>query len=93
MELLLEKNELMSMGKQLKGCTIICTKGRCWVTQENNGTDYILAPGKELKIFSNGHLVVTATEDCRIKVILPDQVMSTLWMSRLLPRLSLLKVS
>ena len=93
MELLLEKNELISMGKQLKGSTIICTRGRCWVTQENNANDYILAPGKEFKVASNGHLVVTATEDCRIKIILPNRIISPLWTSKLLPRVSLLRFS
>jgi hypothetical protein len=90
MELLLEKNELMSMGRQLKGCTIICTEGRCWVTQEKNHTDYILAPGKELQVACNGHLVVTATEDCRIKVVLPDRE-RTFWERKLLPQVSLLR--
>ena len=91
MELLLEKNELVSMGRQLKGCNIFCTEGRCWVTQENNHTDYILAPGEEFQVVDNGHVVVTATEGCRIKVIQPDRNDSTLWVSKLLPRASFLR--
>ena len=89
MELLLEKNELMSMGRQLKGCAIICTEGRCWITQEKNLNDYILSSGKEFMVANNGHLVVTATEDCRIKVILPDRKDSNLCISKLLQPLSL----
>lgn len=90
MELLLEKNELVNMGKRLKGGSIFCTAGRCWVTQEDHYADYILSPGDEFQVLSNGRLVVTATADCRIRVVLPAHNEDTLWARKRLPQLSLL---
>lgn len=91
MELVLEKNELVSMGRQLMGCTILCTEGLCWVTQEKNLNDHILSAGKEFLVATNGHLVVTATEACRIKVLMPDRNNNNSWLRKLFPQVSLLR--
>ena len=68
MELLLDKNELIDLGKSVQGLSIICTEGHCWVTQTGDNRDHVLENGASFLAGNNGHLIVTATNACRIKL-------------------------
>lgn len=69
MELLLNKGELLSMGENLEGLTIICRSGTCWITQTGDPRDYILRRGRNLEVRCKGQLVVCATSDCRLQML------------------------
>ncbi|SHJ34786.1 Protein of unknown function [Malonomonas rubra DSM 5091] len=69
MEILLAKNELLDLGHELKGLSIFCHSGRCWVTQSGDGRDHILHSGRSFKASNGRRLIVTATEDCRLMLL------------------------
>jgi hypothetical protein len=69
MELLLENQELMDLGKGLRGTSIACRDGRCWITQEGDSRDHILRTGESFTIKASGRLIVTATEPCRLMLV------------------------
>ena len=71
MELLLNKRELLNLGENLRGVSIVCREGRCWLTQAGDSRDYILAAGGSFTVHSSGKLIVTATEDCRLMLTTP----------------------
>ena len=66
MEMLLNKQELLDLGQNLHGVKIVCREGRCWITQTEDDRDHILRSGESFDIRTNGRLIVTATETCRI---------------------------
>ena len=66
MEILLNRNELLDLGDNLCGVRVICQSGSCWLTQAGDNRDYILRPGQGFTINMRGHLVVTATDTCRL---------------------------
>lgn len=68
MELLLESQELLDLGNNLRGTNIICRSGLCWLTQTGDGHDYILRAGDCFKVFSQERLIVTANTDCRLQL-------------------------
>ncbi len=68
MEMLLSKQELLDLGDQVKGLKIICCGGICWVTQRGDTRDYILKAGESMTSQNNSHLIVTATEECRLRL-------------------------
>ncbi len=69
MELLLKNQELMDLGKSLRGTSIACRDGRCWITQEGDSRDHILRTGESFTIKAAGRLIVTATESCRLMLV------------------------
>ena len=71
MELLLNKRELLNLGENLRGVSIVCREGRCWLTQAGDSRDHILAAGGSFTVHSCGKLIVTATEDCRLMLTTP----------------------
>jgi len=73
MELLLEKQELLNLGENLRGVRIDCRSGRCWLTQAGDSRDHILRPGGSFTVGSNSHLIVTATEACRLMLRAPQE--------------------
>ena len=66
MELLLEKQELLDLGENLHGVRIVCREGRCWITQTGDSRDHLLGTGGSFNVYSKGHLIITATETCRL---------------------------
>lgn len=66
MELLLNKQELLNLGANLSGVEIVCLEGRCWLTQAGDSRDHVLRAGGTFAIASNGHLIVTAVDPCRL---------------------------
>jgi hypothetical protein len=71
MELLLDNLELIDLGKNLDGASIICTEGRCWITQTGDSRDHILTSGQRFTVRSGGRLIVNAAGPCRLKVSAP----------------------
>lgn len=66
MEILLSKQELLDLGQNVHGVKIVCREGRCWITQTGDDRDHILRNGENFEVRINGHLIITATETCRI---------------------------
>ena len=66
MELLLNKREMLDLGENLHGVSIVCREGRCWITQAGDSRDHILCVGDRFVVNSSGQLIITATEPCRL---------------------------
>ena len=66
MELLLNKRELLDLGENLHGVSIVCREGRCWITQAGDSRDHILGVGDRFVVNNSGQLIITATEPCRL---------------------------
>ncbi len=66
MELLLNKRELLNLGENLRGVSIACREGRCWITQAGDSRDHILSAGHSFRVLTSGKLIITATEPCRL---------------------------
>jgi len=49
MEPPLDRGELLNLGKNIQGMTIICREGILWATQENDLRDFILRRGRQLR--------------------------------------------
>jgi hypothetical protein len=69
MEILLNRNELLDLGSRLRGCSIICLAGICWLTQAGDNRDHVLYAGERFNARMDGRLIVTATESCRLQLI------------------------
>ena len=71
MELLLENREILELGEKLRGVTIHCQAGRCWLTQSGDSRDHILRAGGRFRVESRGKVLLTAEEACRIRLLGP----------------------
>ena len=69
MEMLLEQQELLDLGKALQGVKIVCQEGQCWITQSGDSRDHILRRGGNFTIRAKGQVIITATESCRIMLV------------------------
>jgi len=69
MEILLKKHELLDLGTELRGLSLFCQAGTCWLTQAGDSRDHILRAGHSFTATQNGHLVVAATDNCRLTLI------------------------
>jgi hypothetical protein len=69
MELLMNKQELLNLGTNLRGVKIVCVEGRCWLTQAGDSRDHILSTGSTFAITANGHLIIAALEPCRLMLM------------------------
>ena len=72
MELLMNKRELLDLGENLRGVSIVCREGRCWLTQAGDSRDHILTAGGSFTVRSSGKLIVTAAEGCRLMLTSPE---------------------
>lgn len=81
MEILLKKQELLDLGKNLSGRRVICRSGCCWLTQAGDNRDHILRAGDCFDIGLRGQLLITATENSRLLLVAePDAAKSdSLW--------------
>ena len=84
MELLLQKHEILDLGRQLQGTSILCQAGSCWLTQTGDDRDHILHPGAQFSSERKGRLILTATEDCRLRLVSNTKTAtpSTIWKQR-----------
>jgi len=69
MQLLLEKNELLDLGRLVRGVGIYCREGCCWVTVEGDSRDHILQSGENHTIRQSGRVVVTALTQARLQLV------------------------
>ncbi len=65
MELIMNKQELLNLGTQMKGLRIVCRDGKCWITQTGDSRDHILSTGETFLVETAGQLIITAMEPCR----------------------------
>ena len=80
MELLLQKYEMLDLGEQLRGMSILCRQGCCWLTQARDSRDHILRSGEHFSVKQSGRLILTATEECRLMLVATAKMESTtLW--------------
>lgn len=69
MEIVLVGNELLDLGDNLRGVEVLCRSGRCWLTQAGDGRDHVLPAGGRVRIHSQGRVIVTASDKCRLQLI------------------------
>lgn len=69
MEVLMNKQELLDLGKALQGVRIVCCEGQLWITQCGDSRDHILHSGGSLIVRSKGRVIVTASQSSRITLI------------------------
>jgi len=69
MEMLLNKGELLNLGKNLQGLAIIFQSGTCWLTQAGDSRDHILRAGQKFEIRSKGQIVLCAADPCRLQMV------------------------
>lgn len=69
MQLLLHQGELLDLGENLKGLTVICCSGCCWLTQEGDSRDFILRDNAQIEVHSHGRIMVCASKPCRLQLL------------------------
>ena len=69
MELVMNKQELIDLGKQMKGLRIVCRDGKCWITQAGDFRDRILRTGESFLVETAGQLIITAMEPSRLALV------------------------
>lgn len=58
----MDRDEMMSFRKGLRGVTVRCESGRVWLTVAGEGVDHILSAGDEIIVRNKGKAVVVADE-------------------------------
>lgn len=76
MELLLDKGELLNLGKNLQGLTIVFQSGTCWLTQTGDSRDHILRPGQQFEVRNKGQVVLCAANPCRLHMVAQEATIS-----------------
>lgn len=66
MEMLLNKRELLDLGKELQGVKIVCREGCFWITLAGDSHDHIIKHGNSFIIKSKGRVLITALESSRL---------------------------
>ena len=66
MEMLLNKRELLDLGKELQRAKIVCREGCCWITLAGDSHDHIIKHGHSFIIRSKGRVLITAMESSRL---------------------------
>lgn len=66
MEMLLNKRELLDLGKDLQGVKIVCREGCCWITLAGDSRDHIIKHGNSFIIRSKSRVLITAMESSRL---------------------------
>lgn len=66
MEMLLDKQELLDLGKELHGVKVVCREGCCWITLPGDNRDHILKQGDSFIVRTKGRVIITAMESCRL---------------------------
>lgn len=69
MQLLLNKNELLDLGTDLRLVSIHCQEGYCWLTQTGDNQDHILHAGQSHTFTQRGKVLVTAMMESRLELI------------------------
>lgn len=59
----LRKSKIWQASGDLRGEVITCSKGRLWITQANDLSDYVINAGESFWITRRGMVVVQALED------------------------------
>ncbi len=69
MQLLLQQNEIIEIGRGKRGTEIACHEGRCWVTVAGDDRDCLLFPGGRVRVFGRGLVLITALDQARIQLL------------------------
>ncbi len=81
MQLLLEKEEVLEVGKHQRDAQIVCHAGRCWVTISGDSRDYVLHSGNTMMVSGSGSVCIAALGDARVQVITESRLPS--WLEKL----------
>ncbi|MGB9640011.1 MAG: DUF2917 domain-containing protein [Anaerolineales bacterium] len=71
-ELVLEKLAVHHLDGDARGTEIACLQGILWVTQQDDGQDYILKSGDSLVVSHRGRVVIEAISDAILRIT-PDK--------------------
>ena len=66
MEMLLNKRELLDLGKELQGVKIVCREGCFWITLAGDSHDHIIKYGNSFIVRGKGRVLITAMESSRL---------------------------
>jgi len=66
MDLVIGKNESVSLKGDFRGQQLECLEGTIWLTQSGDGRDHILRPGGSFIVRTKGHIVLTARSGARL---------------------------
>ncbi|HTP02838.1 MAG TPA: DUF2917 domain-containing protein [Anaerolineales bacterium] len=67
-ELILKKNQLLTLDETQPKMAIECKEGVIWVTHTGEGQDYMLRPGRHYLPKGPGRLVIEAIDDARVDI-------------------------
>lgn len=67
-EMVLEKLSVHHLDGDARGTEITCLQGILWVTQQDDGNDYILNSGDSLVVSRRGRVVVEAISDTIVRI-------------------------
>lgn len=67
-EMVLEKLSVHHLDGDARGTEITCLQGILWVTQQDDGQDYILNSGDSLVISRRGRVVIEAMSDAILRI-------------------------
>ncbi len=69
MELLLNKQEVLDLGKNCSGIKIVCSVGCCWITCAGDSRDHFLRAGENFTVEHKGQLLVVAMRTTRLMLV------------------------
>lgn len=67
-EMVLEKLSVHHLDGDARGTEIACLQGILWVTQQDDGQDYILNSGDRMVISRRGRVVIEAISDAILRI-------------------------
>lgn len=67
-EQVLHKTTVLPLEGDQRGTEIHCSQGILWVTQENDGQDYILNSGESFVVTRKGRVVIEAMTDAILNI-------------------------
>lgn len=69
MELVLTKNDILTLDGDQSGLQLRCGTGRLWLTQSGDSRDYLLGPGQIHTIGRRGRVVIWALEAATLQTM------------------------
>ncbi|PLX87267.1 MAG: hypothetical protein C0618_07185 [Desulfuromonas sp.] len=84
MDLLLERGEIIDLGRIPSDFNVSCRSGQCWVTLSGDSRDYLVGDGQQFTTRTGGHLIICALESSRVQLKAPSTHTTSLW-AQLIP--------
>ncbi|MGB9673600.1 MAG: DUF2917 domain-containing protein [Anaerolineales bacterium] len=67
-EMVLEKLSVHHLDGDARGTEIHCLQGILWVTQQDDGQDYVLQSGDSMVVSRRGRVVIEAINDAIVRI-------------------------